>query len=229
MLRQFNDRLNSIFTWMKRKQIVHPDQEIVKVNLGSGLTVAEGWINIDGHMRTLFTKWPRFVLKMIYRHVQVSSQRFTMDEFVNTLKENRYIHHNLKYGIPLKTETVDYLYSSHFLEHLFLSEAIFFLKEACRVMRPGGVFRIVVPDLSYAFGLYTEGKKQKALNYFFEQSPADEFTYHRYLYDFELLRDRMKEAGFQKVQQCSYRKGSVPDIHILDRLPEESLFVEAIK
>lgn len=49
--------------------------------------------------------------------------------------------------LPFEDNSVGYLYASHVLEHLRDHEVRHFLKEACRTLRPGGLLRIVVPDL----------------------------------------------------------------------------------
>ena len=50
-------------------------------------------------------------------------------------------------GLPFKDGTVDVCYSSHVLEHIAAHEAGLFLSECARALKPGGVVRIVVPDL----------------------------------------------------------------------------------
>jgi predicted SAM-dependent methyltransferase len=64
------------------------------------------------------------------------------------------ITHNLKNGIPFSDETFDLVYHSHVFEHIPKSDADFFISECVRVLRPGGVLRVVIPDL-----------EQIALNY----------------------------------------------------------------
>lgn len=55
--------------------------------------------------------------------------------------------HNLAKGIPFETESIDAVYHSHMLEHLDRDVAPGFLLEVKRVLKPGGIQRIVVPDL----------------------------------------------------------------------------------
>lgn len=50
-------------------------------------------------------------------------------------------------GLPFSANSVDACYSSHVLEHLSHQEALPFLVQAHRILKPGGVVRIVVPDL----------------------------------------------------------------------------------
>ena len=57
------------------------------------------------------------------------------------------VSHNLLKGIPFADNTFDIVYHSHFLEHLSRSDALFLTRECYRVLKPGGIIRIVVPDL----------------------------------------------------------------------------------
>ncbi len=49
--------------------------------------------------------------------------------------------------LPFATGTVDGVYHAHLLEHLSADDAQIFLGECRRVLRAGGVMRVVVPDL----------------------------------------------------------------------------------
>jgi len=57
------------------------------------------------------------------------------------------IVHDLHQGVPFEDNSIDVVYHSHVLEHFARSDATFFLRECYRVLKPGGVIRIVVPDL----------------------------------------------------------------------------------
>lgn len=54
---------------------------------------------------------------------------------------------NLLKGFPFPDNSFDAAYSSHVLEHFTLEQGEYLLKEALRVLKPGGLLRIVVPDL----------------------------------------------------------------------------------
>ena len=54
---------------------------------------------------------------------------------------------DLTKGIPFGNDSVDAVYHSHLLEHLDRGKVALFLQEVRRVLKPGGVNRIVVPDL----------------------------------------------------------------------------------
>lgn len=54
--------------------------------------------------------------------------------------------HDLSQGIPFPDSSVDVIFHSNMLEHLDREVAPKFLAEAFRVLKPGGIHRIVVPD-----------------------------------------------------------------------------------
>lgn len=226
--RQVITLLNKFTTWIKQNQVVSVHAESVKVNLGSGLAVAEGWINIDGSLNALLASWPTIFLKKLYRFSD-AHQWYSCAEYIKILKGNTFVHHRLDYGVPFKTETIDYLYSSHMLEHLFPEDAKRLVADMYRALRKGGRLRLAVPDLEHAIDLYQKGQKETALRYFFIPSRSELFDQHRYMYDFELLKGLLQSVGFREIEKCSFQVGNVPDIQKLDNRPEETLFVEARK
>lgn len=61
---------------------------------------------------------------------------------------------DLQEGIPFEAGAFDAVYSSHMLEHLPRSLAPGLIEECFRVLRPGGIIRLVVPDLEIICRLY---------------------------------------------------------------------------
>jgi predicted SAM-dependent methyltransferase len=49
--------------------------------------------------------------------------------------------------LPFEDNSYDACYCSHVLEHLYCNDALFLLKEIYRILKPGGIVRVVVPDL----------------------------------------------------------------------------------
>lgn len=91
----------------------------VKLNLGSFMTMFHGWINLDVHNLTDFANQNGY----------------------------RFVHHDLRNGLPqFGTESVDYIYLCHVLEHFSYADGLTLLKECRRVLKPSGTIRIVVPD-----------------------------------------------------------------------------------
>ena len=201
-------------------------QGLVKVNLGSGLNVAPGWINVDASLNAFLAGAPAQLLKLSYRLTGSRTYYSEMD-YIACLRTNQFIHHDLSRGIPFPDASADFCYCSHFLEHLYPDAAVQLLREALRVLKPAGVFRICVPDLDYVMGLYRTGDKHRFLQYFFLASGEPDLSRHRYMYDYESLAKALDGIGFVEIVRRNYREGAVPDLDILDNRSEETLFVEA--
>ncbi|HKD68947.1 MAG TPA: methyltransferase domain-containing protein [Candidatus Binataceae bacterium] len=224
--------IDSIERWsgvIHRRRRFTPAAQIVKVNLGSGLQVAPGWINVDGSLRTLAAGHSPFVIGLVYRFL-TDHQNLSRDEFVALLSKNTFVHYDLKYGVPLPDSSADFIFTSHSLHHLYRDKAQALLADALRVLKAGGTIRIAVPNLEYIFSLYQRGEREHALKYFFYPSePRNQLSWRHYQYDFELMRQMLEGAGYDKVRRCAYRQGRTPDLELLDNRPHETLFVEADK
>jgi SAM-dependent methyltransferase len=119
------------------------------LNLGCGTKTSPkpGVINIDWsiYLRLKKMKILRLVVPLFIRGTRL--ERF------KALPDNIMVH-NLARGIPFNSDSVDVVYHSHMLEHLDRDVAEKFLIEAKRVLKPGGVHRIVVPDFEKACRAY---------------------------------------------------------------------------
>lgn len=131
------------------------------------------------------------------------------------------VAHDLTRGLPFSAGMVDACYSSHVLEHLRPEEARFFLEEQRRVLKPGGVLRVVVPDLEAISRIYLG-----ALEAVLAGAPGAEFKYDYSvleLYDQttrersggELLKVWMSEAiGEREIEYILHRHGREAELAI---------------
>lgn len=55
------------------------------------------------------------------------------------------VHDLTKFPYPLKDQSVDAIYASHFVEHLDGIERIKFFNECYRILKPGGIMRLLHP------------------------------------------------------------------------------------
>lgn len=117
----------------------------MKLNLGCGSQVPDGWINVDYALGARFSKIPLFAA--INRKLGL----FNLD-----WNEEIYLH-DLTTIFPWADSTIDVVYSSHTLEHFTREEGHNFLAECHRVLRENGIIRIVVPDLRHVVVEYLEG------------------------------------------------------------------------
>jgi SAM-dependent methyltransferase len=64
---------------------------------------------------------------------------------------------DLRRRLPFGDCSVDYCYSEHFVEHLYPAEAQFHLQEVHRILKPEGIYRMVVPAGILFARKYLEG------------------------------------------------------------------------
>ncbi len=201
----------------------------VRVNLGSGLRVAAGWINLDGSLNALVATLPIWVKRLFYAH-SGAREYYSRDQYLSVLANHRFCFRDLRRGIPLPDSSANCVYSCHFLEHLSKRDGGQLIVEVFRILRPGGLVRLVVPDLATVIGMYATGERDRMLGeFFFVDRDASELARHGYLYDFDALRTLLADAGFAEINRVDFRQGLMPDLEILDDQPAVSLFVEARK
>lgn len=66
------------------------------------------------------------------------------------------ISHDLSRGIPFPENSFDVVYHSHLLEHFPRSAASVFVQACWKVLKPGGILRVVVPNLEQIAKVYLE-------------------------------------------------------------------------
>lgn len=66
------------------------------------------------------------------------------------------IQHDLSRGIPMSDASCEVVYHAAVFEHIRRADASAFLRECWRVLKPGGIIRIGVPDLEQLCRLYLE-------------------------------------------------------------------------
>ena len=87
---------------------------------------------------------------------------------------NHVVKVNLLRSLPYPQNTFDVVYHSQFIEHLPADKGIDFIRECIRVLKPGGILRVVTPDL--------QGQATEYLNNLqvILSSPEDEAARLRY-------------------------------------------------
>ncbi len=97
--------------------------------------------------------------------------------------------HNLAKGIPFDANSIDVVYHSHLFEHLDRAVAPIFQREVHRVLKPGGIQRIVMPDLEFAVKRYVEHIS------ICEKNPEEAAAHDSYIAEFLEQSVRREPAG----------------------------------
>jgi predicted SAM-dependent methyltransferase len=146
---------------------------------------------------------------------------------------------------------MDYLYMSdrfgegafdgclciHTTEHLPWPEGVQkFFRETKKVLKPGGILRIVVPDLKKVATKYVNGEDLKDIYdgpyWTYQDQPATRFMefcrgwQHTVLFDEQLLRTLAEEAGLTNFKVMPFSVSQIPELSGRDRFESESIQIE---
>jgi SAM-dependent methyltransferase len=212
----------------------------MRVNIGCGATPTEGWVNFDNSLAVRVTQLS-MVSRIIKRAEALSGRSYdrmmwadgTNIRFANATKR-----------IPCPDGSVETVYSSHMIEHLDRREAQAFLQEVRRILQPGGILRLAIPDLA------------RIVEKYLDTGDADEFVAstnmvrprptgaaqrmrsaligprnHLWMYDGRSLSKLLRDAGFTDVVVLSAGVTNIdePGILNLKERADESVYVEAVR
>ena len=230
------DTLNSFILLLKKNRKYHFDNsKYIGINLGSSTDNPPRWIGLSGGVTIFFVNLPKFLLYLAFPF-SLRSKKQSFSDFYKEVKTGKVIHHNLFYGIPFKNDTVQNVFSSHFVEHLTYDSASFLMAESFRVLQPGGFIRILVPSLQsevekmkQAIEEFEKGNNQPIQTFVTEpyQDLMDSFSHHHFMYDGSALQKIISQVGFTEVEIKQLGEGKFPDLNLLEK--RKSVIVEAKK
>ena len=222
----------------------------LKLNLGCGLVAPDGWVNIDISYNAFLAKYPK--LRRFLGKFNILPKKLTEIPWPKNITV-----FDVRRCLPYQDNSVKFIYSSHCLEHLSKAEAKKLLGECYRVLVPGGVIRIIVPDLHTSVQKYIEAFRKWDKNSQ-ESCPAEIFLQnfamhqpnltaqpvwirvykkfhdkntHKWAYDEQSLAYLLKLTGFKTFAKRKSGESFIEDVNNLD-LPERfegSICFEAVK
>jgi len=177
-----------------------------KVNFGCGLSVGESWLNYDASPTLKLQRFPI---------IAPLAKKFIKPTFPDLA-----IFGDITRGLPINANSADYVYCSHVLEHLSLEDFKTSLLNVFKILKPGGTFRGVLPDLEQEIKRYTQNDHPESCSSFIrscyigrESRPKKLSQYiremlgnshHLWMWDYKGLANELEKAGFIEIRSASY-------------------------
>src|SRR4029079_7618722 len=145
------------------------------------------------------------------------------------------ISRDIRDGLPLESDSLDYVVRIRALPMISYGDLVPVLEELRRVLKPGGVLRLCLPDVDKGIRAYLAGDRS-----YFAVSDEDaatlsgKFILHMLWYGYsvsmftsEFAHELLDRAGFGDIRSCGYRETASEHEGIteLDNREPESLFV----
>lgn len=179
--------------------------QLLYLQYGCGWSAPAGWRNFDASPTLRFERIP-FVGRFYTRN----AMRFPVEvEYGDIIR-----------GLPVPDNFFAGVYCSHVLEHLSLLDFRAALSNTHKLLRQGGTFRLVMPDLEYLVAVYSQRQNPDAALAFMrdtalgrEQRPkqlksllTDYFgnSAHLWLWDYKSLEIELAAAGFVNIRRAAF-------------------------
>jgi len=187
------------------------DQLSTYVQYGCGLSVAKGWRNFDGSPRLRLEQLP-LLGRLLTRNRLLFPEEVEFGDIVK--------------GLPLAEASCEAVYCSHVLEHLCLRDCQQALRNTRAILKPGGSFRVVIPDLRVSIEQYLNNSSPEAASDFMratclglESRPRGPMgmlsawlgnSPHLWMWDVNSMGHALEEAGFVAIRPAVFGDASDP-------------------
>jgi hypothetical protein len=203
----------------------------IYVQYGCGSSAPEEWINFDASPTLRIQKIP--VIGRIMRNK------------LNVVFSSNVLYGDIIKGLPLTEEQCDGIYCAHVLEHLSLTDMRISLRNTFTILRKGGIFRCVVPDLEYYAREYIQSLDNGDLSASLKFIGADTIlglekrpgglkglitsywgnSRHLWMWDAKSLSQELSVAGFSQIRVCKFNDCEDPMFKYVE---EEVRFEKAV-
>jgi len=178
----------------------------IKVNIGCGLSGIPGWHNLDNSPTILLSRVP-FLRKLL-----------KLPRWPDDVRKC-----DVRRGLPFADGSVRYIYSSHAFEHFTHDASLRLARECFRVLEPGGIIRVAVPDLRLIVNDYLSSLEPNASHAFISRLRMDQTlrgflhpgSHHSQMFDYSSLVDLLRRSGFADPEERTFRTSAIPNIESL--------------
>jgi predicted SAM-dependent methyltransferase len=200
------------------------------VQYGCGFSVGEGWLNFDASPTLRAEKIPLFGTKI------AGALSGNCESFPTSVR-----YGDICKGPLVPVGTADGVYASHILEHLSLSDFRKAIRNTYDMLRQGGVFRLIVPDLFERARRYVAiaqdnpqaagdflratmlGKEHRTRSLVAILRDLIGNSDHLWMWDEASITEELSSMGFNRIRRCSLGDSGIP---VFDAVEEHSRFYD---
>lgn len=179
------------------------------VQYGCGWSAPNGWRNFDASPTLRFERLP--ILGKMYKK--------------NPLRFPENVQYgDIVKGLPVEADSCDGVYCSHILEHLSLADFRVALRNTYKILKPGGVFRLVLPDLFQCASKYVNDQSPEAAFAFLRDTCLGEEmrprsmkdlivswlgnSRHLWMWDYKSISPELESVGFVALRRATFGDSS---------------------
>lgn len=188
---------------------------------------------------------PNIILsKFKFLKISLSKLGFIKENHLITW-DSRIIKKNIT-KLEFSPNSIDHIYSSHFLEHVYLYQAKIILHSCYKMLKKGGKLRLALPDYDIFIDDYISLRRNDPYSALlaFEQhllshplnNPSKLEKYilknshiHKWHPTKGFVIQLLKEVGFTSVTSKEFRVGEFPDLLAIENRSDKTFYVEATK
>jgi predicted SAM-dependent methyltransferase len=187
------------------------------VQYGCGWSAPREWRNFDASPTLRFERLP-----LIGRVYTKNKSRFP----------NNVEYGDIVKGLPIPADSCEGVYCSHILEHLSLYDFRIALQNTKKIIRPNGIFRLVLPDLEWSAKHYSQNASDEAAYEFMKETSLGQEkrargfrglistwlgnSQHLWMWDYKSIKLELENAGFVGVRRASLGDSSDPVFNIVE-------------
>jgi predicted SAM-dependent methyltransferase len=142
---------------------------------------------------------------------------------------------DLRRPLPVKPQSIRFIYTEHFIEHITRPDALALLGSCKTVLKEGGSIRISTPDLRQLAKDYIAGKmptlSPELWNPLTPCAMLNEgmrLWGHQFVYDEDELVSLLNQVGFSRIRRMRWNESDLPDFRNLEsRSNNNDLILEA--
>jgi SAM-dependent methyltransferase len=183
----------------------------IYVQYGCGFCVGKDWLNFDSSPTLRIERMP--ALGRLLGRMSGNAQRFPAAVRYGDICK----------GLPVADNSVQGIFASHVLEHLAYDDFNLALRNTFRILKPGGVFRLIVPDLEARARRYVQavaaGAPEASLEFLrashlgIERRPRSLLgrmrllfggSAHLWMWDEPSMVSHLASAGFADIRRCEF-------------------------